>query len=174
MSKISQRQSVENAAQTHFGDRFQAGVDIETYATKEDQRAIATLVAQGMLEGTVELSESASAKYATSGLEFLTKKYVMGMVKNWFDKSPSLNGNTKHVIKNPGSRAGSTDATVKTLRDMIKLNANDAEAVARIQVQLDAKLAEIKASKPAKAAKEIKIDSNLVPAELQDLLDQAV
>lgn len=164
---ISQRLAVENATRTFFGSKFQEGTAIKSYATKEDQRMIARAVGEGILEGTVEFSETAKSKYATQGLDHLVTSYVMGMVGNWFNKSPILNGNTKYVAKNPGSR---TNPEIKTLRTMLEQHASDPQAVARIQAEIDVKLAEIAASKPAKSAKVKVVDPNLVPDSLKDLL----
>lgn len=168
MSKITQRQAVEEATIAHFGDRFQETQDVKSFATKEDQKAIATVVAQGILEGRVEFSAEAQAKHGTN-LESLTKSYVMGMVRNWFNKSLVLNGGAPYEAKNPGSRKGISDPEVKNLRAMLKQFANDPEASARIQLELDAKLAEIEAAKPTKT-KSVKIDEDLVPDSLKDLL----
>jgi len=107
MSKLSQRNAVEQATISHFGERFASGIDIKTIATKQDKHAIALIVAQGMLDGTVELSSEATVKYASDGLENLSKKYVVGMVTNWFNKSLTLNGGIPYVAKNPGSRSKS-------------------------------------------------------------------
>lgn len=105
MSKLSQRKAVEEATFAHFGERFVPGMDIKTIATKQDKHEIALIVAQGMLDGNVELSSEATIKYASDGLENLSKKYVVGMVTNWFNKSLTLNGGTPYVAKNPGSRS---------------------------------------------------------------------
>jgi hypothetical protein len=109
MSKISQRAAVEQATAIHMGERFQPGTDVKLSATKEDKHAIALIVAQGMLEGAVELSSEATQKYALNGVEQLTKKYVVGMVTNWFNKSKTLNGGVVYQAKNPGSRTKSPE-----------------------------------------------------------------
>lgn len=161
MSKITQHQAVMNATKTYFGNKFQTGVDIKSYATKEDRKAIAMAVAEGMIEGKVELSAEAKAKYG-SDINVLVSKYVAGMVTNWFNKSKELNGNTQHTIKNPGSR--SQDPQLKNLRLLLTKYEGKPEADA-IRAAIANRLAELK---PAKAEAQVDVDS--IPTHLRNLI----
>jgi len=163
----SQHSSVINATKTWFGENFRAGVDVKTYATKADKQAIALAVAEGMLSGDVELSDSAKAKYADS-IESLVSKYVMGMVTNWFNKSKELNGGLKYETKNPGSRAGTGDAQIKEMRLLRKklLELGNSEGAARVDAAISDRLAEIGAT----TTKTIEINADAIPEGLRDLV----
>lgn len=167
MSKLSQHQAVVNATKTWFGERFREGADVKEYATKSDRQAIALAVAEGMLNGDVELSDAAKAKYAES-IESLTSKYVMGMVTNWFNKSRELNGGAKYETKNPGSRAGAGDDQVREMRKLRKQleTLGNADGVARVDAAISARLAELGAAK----TKTIEINVDAIPAELRALI----
>ena len=168
MSKLSQHSAVVNATKTWFGERFRTGEDVKTYATKADRQAIALAVAEGMLNGEVELSDAAKAKYAES-IETLTSRYVMGMVTNWFNKSKELNGGAKYEIKNPGSRAGSGDDQVREMRKLKKQleSLGNDDGVARVDAAIAARLAEIGA---AAKTKTIEINADAIPEELRALI----
>ena len=168
MSKLSQHQAVVNATKTWFGERFRDKVDIKTYATKSDRQAIALAVAEGMLSGDVELSDSAKAKYADS-IESLTSKYVMGMVTNWFNKSKELNGGTKYEIKSPGSRAGGSDDQIREMRKLKKQleTLGNTEGAARVDAAITARLAELGAATKTKI---VEINADAIPEELRALI----
>lgn len=165
MSKISQRQAVETATRNHFGERFEEGLDVKSYATKQDQKEIAAVVAQGMLDGEVELSQEAFAKYAQDGIDHLVSKYVMGMVKNWFNKSLTLNGGAPYQAKNPGSR---TNHTLKNLK-LLLANTTDPADRERIEVEIAKEQAQSKATKSTKAS----VDPDMIPDSLKDLIESA-
>lgn len=165
MSKLSQHAAVVQVTQAHFGERFVPGSDVKEYATKSDKQAIAAEIAKRMLEGEVELSDAARAKYGESA-ETLTSKYVVGMVTNWFNKSKELNGGVKYETKNPGSRAGAGDPQMKELRLLRKQLAdlgND-EGVSRVDQAIAERIAELKPAATAPI-----INKNLLPDFLRDL-----
>lgn len=165
MSKLSQHSAVVQVTQAHFGERFVPGSDVKEYATKSDKQAIAAEIAKRMLEGEVELSDAARAKYGES-VESLTSKYVVGMVTNWFNKSKELNGGVKYETKNPGSRAGAGDPQMKELRLLRKQLAdlgND-EGVSRVDQAIAERIAELKPAATAPI-----INKDLLPDFLKDL-----
>lgn len=164
MSKLNQHQSVVKFSQEVLGERFEIGRDIKEYATKDDKRKVATLIAEAMLTGDVELSAEAMTKYGTS-IEKLTSKYVTGMVTNWWNKSKDLNGGVKYEAKNPGSRAGAGDPTVKEmklLRQHLADVGNDA-GVAQVDAAIVAHLAATAKPKP-------EINLSLIPDEIKNLV----
>lgn len=145
MTTLTQHAAVVAATKLILGSDFQEGVDIKTYVTKEQKSAITDEVTRMLAEGEAELSKEARAKYDDAKK---LRSYTAGMVTNWFLKSKELNGNTKHEIKNPGSRAGSGDEKVKqmrALRAQLVAMGND-DAVAKIDEAIKARLAEIKAA----------------------------
>lgn len=166
MSKLSQHAAVVQVTKTHFGERFIPNQDVKEYATKVDKQAIATKVSEMMLEGEVELSDSARAKYGES-VDVLTSKYTMGMVTNWFNKSKELNGGVKYETKNPGSRIGSGDEQLKELGLLRKqlLQIGNEDGVRRVDEAITARRAEIQAAKQPV----VEINKDNLPEFLRDL-----
>jgi hypothetical protein len=161
---FKQVESVIHYTKQVLGDRFQDGVDVKTYVTKDDVKAIVEGVTSSIENGETQMSDEARAKYADSAK---MANYVKGMIKNWFLKSKELNGGVKHEYANPGSRAGRGDAKLKELRLLKKQleDAGNAEAVARVDEFIIARMAEIK---PAATVRQI--NSELIPDELKDLI----
>lgn len=167
MSKLSQHEAVVQVTEAHLGERFIPGADVKEYATKADKHAIAAKISEMMLEGAVELSDGARAKYGESA-EVLASRYVVGMVTNWFNKSTRLNGGAKYQAKNPGSRAGGGDEQVREMRLLRKqLEAlGNADGVARVDAAISERISELK----VKSAKTIEVDVSNLPAALRDLV----
>lgn len=163
---MSQHQAVVSFTKSILGEKFQAGRDVKEYATRDDKRRVAELVAEAMLEGQVELSAEARAKYATTK-ENLVSRYVIGMVTNWWNKSKELNGGTRYEAKNPGSRQGATDPVIKELRTLRKHleSVNNTEGLAKVDAAIAERFAEIAKAKPAP-----EINTELLPEHLRDLV----
>lgn len=166
MGKLSQHEAVVQVTQAHFGEKFIPGADVKEISTKADKQAIATKIAEMIIEGTVELSDSARAKYGES-IETLTSKYVVGMVTNWFNKSTQLNGGLKYQAKNPGSRAGGGDIQIKEMRLLRKQlsDLGNSDGVARVDAAIAERVAELRAA----SAKTIEINVDSLPEALRDL-----
>lgn len=167
MSKLSQHAAVVKFTQEILGARYELGTDVKLVATKEDKKQIATKIAEAMIEGTVELSDNAMAKYGES-VESLTNKYVVGMVTNWFNKSLDLNGGTKYETKNPGSRAGSGDALIKEMRLLKKQlqEIGNHEGVAKVEAAINERVAQLKSTN----TKTVTINPDNIPEHLRDLI----
>jgi predicted outer membrane protein len=164
---MSQHQAVVSFTKSVLSDRFEAGRDVKSYATREDKRRVAELVADAMIEGQVELGADARAKYATTK-ENLISKYVTGMITNWWNKSKELNGGAKYEAKNPGSRQGVSDPVVKelrTLRKHLESVGND-EGIAKVDAAIAERLAAVAAESKPKPT----INADLVPEHLRDLI----
>lgn len=138
--------------------------------SKEQKANVIGIVTQGIMSGAVDFSAKARAKHNT---EESVSKYVEGMVSNWLRKDTRLNGGTEYETKNPGSRSFSTDPEVSAMRKLIlklKAEGND-DGVAEVTEVLNAKLEALKAARPTKA-KNIEINADLIPADLQHLIAQ--
>lgn len=139
---------------------FQAMVNVvgtqeEAYAPTKEQRAqVNNILFEGFRNGTIELDKSDMS-------DSKLKSYVSGLQSNWLRKDTRLNGGTKYVAKNPGSRAGSGDASLKAMRTLLASVKTDEER-AEIQGYIDIRLSEISASK----AKTVTIDYSVLPADL--------
>lgn len=130
--------------------------------TKERKSVIA-IVAHGLANGLITLSTEAQTKYNTE--DKLRKDYVPGLVSNWLRKDLRLNGGTKYETKKPGSRTGQGDEVLKNLRRLHAI-LDDEEQKQKVQVEIDARVEQIKKEKLAKAAP----DMSKIPAELREQL----
>ena len=90
-------------------------------------------------------------------------KYIPGLVNNHVRKDTSLNGGAKYEAKNPGSRSGSSDESVKAMRQLLSVTSDPAVKM-QIQGALDARLAELK----PKAT--VSIDVAALPEALRHLV----
>lgn len=140
----------------------QESFDSAVQATKEQRAAIIEIVTEGFANGEVELSPKAAAKYDTTAK---LKGYTNGLVSNWHRKDLRLNGDIKHTIKNPGSRAGSGDAVVRELKKL-RSTFTEQGQIDAVDVEIEKRMAVIKAEK----AKDVEIDMSLIPEDLQELL----
>lgn len=158
---MKQKEAVFNATSSIIN--LEAGVRVLDVITDAQNAHVVEIVAAGIANGEVDFSTEARAKYNTPDL---IKKYVIGMVNNWYRKDTRLNGGSKYEAKNPGSR--STDPVVKTLRQLLKTDkvTNDPEAKAAIEAEIEQRLAD---SKP-KQVKEATIDMTLVPEHIANLV----
>ena len=142
-----------------FDDHQEGGV--EKVVTKEIRANIIACVTNGLLSGEVEMSAEGKAKYDTEGK---MRGYVSGLVSNWFRKDTRLNGNVKHTVKNPGSRAGAGDEQIKALKLLREVKADDAEAVAEIDKAIERRRAELKPTRSVELTDE---QIALLPADLR-------
>ena len=154
---MKQREAVYNAVIEVMGEQ----ADMLFEPTAEQRKMIVDRVAEGINEGNVDFSESAVEKYDT---EAKVRLYTSGLVSNWLRKDKRLNGDTTYKPANPGSRTGQGDPQLRELRKLLKLHKGTADE-AKIQSFIDSRVATIKAEK----AKDIEIDVDQLPLELQDL-----
>jgi hypothetical protein len=88
-------------------------------------------------------------------------KYIPGLVNNWLRKDPRLNGGVKYEAKNPGSRSGSGDESVRAMKALLSVT-TDSAARAQIEAAIATRLEQIKPKV------EIKVDA--LPPELRHLV----
>ena len=154
---MKQRTAVYNAVINVMGERE------GKYEPSDNERAdIIMIVAEGLAQGTVDFSDEARAKYDSPAK---IKSYTSGLVSNWLRKDTRLNGGTKYVPKNPGSRVGQGDPQLKALRQLSKTITDES----KLEL-LNAKIEERKAEIAAEKAKKIEVDLNALPQDLRDKL----
>jgi hypothetical protein len=131
----SQRQSVFEAVCCFVG----AIPDFNVLPTcsKEDLKEIHKVVLADFRAGNVELKGVRTDEWLT--------KYVPGLVNNWMRKDTRLTGGQEYVAKNPGSRTGSGDESLKAMKALLAQVSPDMRPL--VQAGIDAKLEEIAASK---------------------------
>jgi len=162
----SQKQAVVNTLLSVLKER---GVDyemkgetpIKEVLTKDDRDKARVIIIAGFQANEISLSESAQAKYLSD--ESAMNTYVNGLIKNWISKNPDFNSGNKYTPKNPGSRAGQGDETVRALRALLKVT-SDEEVRDEVNQALKARLEEIK---PTQAV-EINVDA--LPDHLRHLV----
>lgn len=139
------------------------GQPIKDVANKVIKDTVVGLVTDSIINGATQFSPEAQAKHNTVEL---VRKYVSGMVDNWWRKDLRLNGGLKYETKNPGARAGQGDAELTNLKNLLQLKQGDAEACKLIQQAIDNRKAELTAAK----AKKLEVDASKIPEHLRHLL----
>ncbi len=134
--------------------------------TKDQKQTIYAIVTEGLVNGEVTLSDSAKAKYDTE--EKIRKNYVPGLVNNWVNKDPALNGGVKYQAKNPGSRAGSGDKVIKQLKLLRSTYATDTNEFDAITARIDARVETLRVEKAKSSIEEV--DMSLIPDDLKEAL----
>lgn len=158
MSKLSQKEAVYNAVTSVLSENnisISEGTDFSTLMTRELRSQVNQILFEGFRGGSIELDR----EFSDTDL----KAYVSGLQSNWLRKDKRLNGNTQYVAKNPGSRVGSTDPSLKAMRALLSTLTTESEK-AEVQGYIDAKVAEIQATKNTK---KVNIDISALPAELR-------
>ena len=62
-------------------------------------------------------------------------KYIPGLVNNWLRKDKRLNGGGEYIPKNPGSRTGAGDETLKAMKVLLA-NTTDTDVQALIEEEI--------------------------------------
>lgn len=148
MNKMTQKEAVFQAVKNVCGEQ-----DGAYTPTKEQRAQINQILFQGFKSETIELER----QFSDSDL----KGYVSGLQSNWLRKDKRLNGGVSYVAQNPGSRAGSSDPSLKAMRALLSTLTTEEEK-AEVQGYIDARVAEINASKK----KSVSIDFTALPADL--------
>ena len=150
MSKMTQRAATFAAICAVTGH---TGEGDAVVISKEQRAQVNMILFEGFKAGTIQLDK----EYTDSDL----KSYVSGLQSNWIRKDPRLNGGQKYTAKNPGSRAGSTDPSIKAMRVLLGTLTDESER-AEVQSHIDARQSELNAAKQTKV-----VDFSVLPAELQ-------
>lgn len=157
MNKSTQKEAVFTAVVNVLA---QSGIQViegkPVTMTKEARAQVNAILFENFRNGSIELSPDCKISDDSS-----LKGYVSGLQSNWLRKDKRLNGGTQYVAKNPGSRAGSGDASLKAMRTLKSTLTTQADQD-EVQGHIDARLAEIAASK----AKSVTIDYSALPADL--------
>lgn len=150
MNKMTQKEAVFMAVCSVVGAFEGACVP-----TKEQRAQVNNILFESFREGKINYDGALPS-------DTKLKEYVSGLQSNWLRKDKRLNGNVKYTAKNPGSRAGSTDAGIKAMRLLLE---TQTDAVKRNEIQgyIDARLAEIKPTKS------VEIDVSALPEALRHL-----
>jgi hypothetical protein len=121
--------------------------------SKEERAQVNAILFEGFRSGKIQLDR----EFTDAEL----KAYVSGLQSNWLRKDKRLNGNVTYIAKNPGSRQGSGDSSLKAMRALMT-TLTKPEDKAEVQMHIDSRIAEIAATKVATKV----IDYSVLPAEL--------
>jgi hypothetical protein len=157
---VNQKQAVTNAVLSVFPD-YQLGgeVTLQEILTSDAKSQIKTIICEGFMSGKIEMSDEGKAKYFSNPTEL--SKYVVGLVNNWVRKNPEFNSGNGYVTKNPGSRKGAGDETLKALRQLLKVT-TDNQVKQEIQAEIDSRLESLKPK--------VEINLDALPAHLRHLV----
>lgn len=157
---ISQKQAVTTAALAVKPDYELGGeVILGDILTSDDKARMKEIIVEGFLGGKVEMSTEGKEKYFSNAAEL--GKYTVGLINNWIRKNPEFNAGGSYEPKNPGSRKGTGDETVKALRALLKVT-SDAAVKADIQTEIDKRLNELKPK--------VEINISALPEHLRHLV----
>lgn len=166
--QVTQREATYNAIKsvlTSNNITFEDGMNTKEVLTSEMKKEIRSILFEGFRSGSIDYSENFAKNKLNNDSEL--NKYCTGLISNWTSKDQRLNGGVKHEIKNPGSRAGQGDEQVRELRKVLKKVAGT-EHEAEVQKALDARIAEVKASK----APSVQINVDALPEHLRHLAEK--
>lgn len=166
MSTTTQKEATYNAIKSVLkvnNVSFEDGQDVSELLTTDLKKEVRSVLFEGFRAGEIAQSDTfiSNTLHDNSALN----RYCTGLISNWTKKDRRLNGGVKHIIKNPGSRAGQGDEQVKELRKLLKQVAGT-KAEAQVKEALDARLAEVKASKATK----VEINVEALPENLRHLV----
>lgn len=156
MTKITQKEAVFNAVTSVLSENnvtVSEGTNVNSLMSKEYRSQVNAILFEGFRSGTVELDR----EFSDSEL----KGYVSGLQSNWLRKDKRLNGGAKYSAKNPGSRVGSGDASLKAMRTLLSTLTSEADK-AEVQAAIDNRISEIQAAK----VKTVSIDYSVLPSDL--------
>ena len=122
--------------------------------SKPQFEAVQAIVLDGFKTGLVN-------KNSGGNDEVSLRKYVPGLINNWVRKDKRLNGGETYIPKNPGSRTGSGDETLKNLKVLLAA-VTDPEAKVAVQQEIDKRMAELKPK--------VEINLDLLPEHLRHLV----
>src|SRR5277367_6337821 len=158
MSKVSQRSAVFSAIcsvlEAH-NIEYHKGMNVKSVIDKGMKAEVNEILCAGFEAGEIDLSTTYPTKAEL-------KAYTSGLISNWLRKDPELNGGTKYVPANPGSRVGSTDPQMKALKILLGQTTDEADR-AEIQGFIDARTTELNAGK----VKTKQVDFSVLPDELK-------
>jgi len=124
--------------------------------TKDERGKVQAALIAGFQAGEIVYQGDASDSAKLSA-------YVSGLVSNWLRKDKRLNGNVAYMAKNPGTRTGSGDETLKAMRTLLSVT-TDETAKSEIQLEIDKRINELKPKKTVNVA--------AIPESLRHLLPQ--
>jgi len=129
--------------------------------SKEQRSTLIEVIVTGIKSGDIEFGK-------TDQTDVQIRAYSSGLLSNWLKKDVRLNGGTKHVVKNPGSRAGSKDPQIVEMRKLRALMVGAGKDVSAIDQAIAKRVGELKPKTT------VTINAELLPESLRDLMETAI
>lgn len=143
---MNQRQATVSTIMSVLSERgvnyeLNGELPVSSFLTSDDKSKVVDILCKGFTDGYIEMSQEGRDKYFSNPSEL--RKYTVGLVNNWIRKAPEFNNGCQYTAKNPGSRTGAGDETLKALKAIMSLT-SDPVTKAEIQSEIDKRLAELK------------------------------
>jgi hypothetical protein len=170
-AQLSQKDAVVNFVEQVLGTRFTKGeTNVKEIITKDELSQVKDLIFNGILAGEISYSKGV-------GDHAELKRYISGMVQNYFRKSKDLNGGVAYSADPSKSKKDETLSSLKKLHAQYE-NEGDSEKAESVLEAIQSREVELqqqqKANKAASAKKSAlkKIDTSVLPPELSNMVNQ--
>jgi hypothetical protein len=147
------------------GLEFEKGQIITELVDDKMRASVHAILVEGFKAGEISLKQTEENQKKLKNSSELSS-YVSGLISNWFRKDTRLNGGGVYKPKNPGSRAGHSNPTIKALRQLLKTGLSTDQAT-KVQSELDIRIKEFRAAKQ----KDVEIDYSALPEGLVEELE---
>ena len=144
------------------GLEFDSSVPAAEQVTPATRSQIVDRVVDMFHAGEVAFKDSEANK-AKLANETHLRKYVVGLIHNWFKKSRKLNGGIAYIPSKTGVRTSDTE--LRELRKLLKSYEEGTSEYDAIQARMTQRQAELDAAKPKQTA-----DLSKISPELRNLL----
>ena len=155
---ISQKEGVYNAVTAFCAEE---GIPFEDGSLMEFNKGQRQSIIGMLVEATEANELTVNSEKAQQNLPI----YWNGCLSNWLRKDSRLNGNTKYITKNPGSRAGSGDPQLRELKKLL-VQVQGTEHEATVAAEIESRQAIVQAEK----VKNVEIDVDKLPEHLRALV----
>jgi hypothetical protein len=158
--KLSQKEAVFSAVTSVLGENgvsVSDSSDVGSLLTKEHRSQVNNILFASFRAGTIELDRTFS--------DVELRAYVSGLQSNWLRKDSRLNGGAKYAPKNPGSRAGSSDPSLKAMRALRKTLSSESD-ISEVEAAIATRVSELAAAKSSK----VSINVESLPESLRGLV----
>ena len=158
---VSQREIVYTTVTSVFAQSKVAFTPSQSVAkdlcTSDLRKAVTQDIMAAFRAGQVELKATdANAKKIASDPEL--RKYISGLITNWFNKDPRLNGGTGGSTASTGTKSSggrlNSDPEIRRLRNLHKtlVAAGKSVEASTVESEIASRLTAVKSSKAAKTA----------------------
>jgi hypothetical protein len=157
---MNQKEAVFNAVMDVLSQekvKLDDGSNVVNLLNRDRRHKVNQILFDGFKSGDIELATEFPN-------DSILRTYCSGLQSNWVRKDKRLNGGVPYIPKNPGSRDGYNDPSIRAMRLLLSTKTEHAER-AEIQKHIDQRKAELERSRPA--APKVEIDFDALPTALR-------